>query len=133
MNIFVNAGTGSNADGCVELVCKGKVLLGKRFSKLEWEAWSKDVPMLFQKNAWVDREVMAHSAQTFCDHVQKKWNGQKVLLFCDNLDAHVCSRTKETFAAGNVFLFGLPPTVTEAIQAIDLATDGPFDVQSDAN
>ena len=38
---------------------------------------------------------------------------------CDNLDAHVASETKEVFAAGNIFLFCLPPTVTEAIQAID--------------
>lgn len=41
------------------------------------------------------------------------------MLFCDNLDAHVCTGTKSIFAAGNVFLYCLPPTVTEAIQAID--------------
>ena len=75
--------------------------------------------MWFQKNAWMDRTVMAESAQGFCDHIKKKWGNQKVLLFCDNLDAHVCENRKKIFAAGNVFLYCLPPTVTEAIQAID--------------
>ena len=41
------------------------------------------------------------------------------MLFCDNLDAHVCDDTKKIFADGNVFLFCLPPSVTEAVQAID--------------
>ena len=54
MNICVNAGAGEDADGCIELICKGRVLLGTRFSRLEREAWTKDVPMWFQKNAWVD-------------------------------------------------------------------------------
>ena len=51
--------------------------------------------------------------------LHQRWNGKKVLLFCDNLDAHVASETREIFAAGNVFLFCLPPTVTESLQTID--------------
>ena len=35
------------------------------------------------------------------------------------MDAHVCDETKKVLSDGNVFLFCLPPTVTEAIQAID--------------
>ena len=62
---------------------------------------------------------MNHSAQKFCDHVKQCWDEQKVLLFCDNLDAHVCDETKKVLSDGNVFLFCLPPTATEAIQAID--------------
>ncbi len=119
MNIYVNAGEGEDADGYVELICKGKVIDGSRFSKIEREAWAKDVPMYFQQNAWMDREVMALSAQNFSEHVKEKWGDQKVLLFCDNLDAHVCDNTKKIFADGNVFLFCLPPSVTEAVQAID--------------
>ena len=119
MNIYVNAGKGKDADGYVELICKGKVIDGRRYNKLEREAWQKDVPMYFQKNAWMDRPVMALSASNFTDHVNKRWGGKKCLLFCDNLDAHVCEETKTIFADGNVFLFCLPPSVTEAIQAID--------------
>jgi hypothetical protein len=39
MNIYVNAGLGEDADGYVELICKqGKVLDGRKFSKIEPEA-----------------------------------------------------------------------------------------------
>ena len=51
--------------------------------------------MNVQKNAC---QVMGHSAQKFCDHVKQQWGGKKVLLFCDNLDAHMAAETKETFA-----------------------------------
>ena len=50
--------------------------------------------MWFQKNAWMDQEVMAESAKSFCDHVKEHWKGHKVLFFCDNLDAHVCDETR---------------------------------------
>ena len=119
MNIWTNAGEGEDADGYVELICKGKVLGGKYFKQIERAAWAKDVPMYFQKNAWMDRSVMEVSAKNFCDHVKKRWGDQKMLVFCDNLDAHVCDATKKIFADGNVFLFCLPPSVTEAVQAID--------------
>ena len=32
MHIYVNAGVGDQRDGYIELICKGKVLLGGRFS-----------------------------------------------------------------------------------------------------
>jgi DDE superfamily endonuclease len=92
-------------------------LLGKRFSKVEQAAW--EVTMYFQKNAWMNTEVMAHSAQKFCDHIKQQWGGKKVLLFCDNLSAHVAQETKQIYGNGNVFLYFLPPNVTESLQAID--------------
>ena len=67
----------------------------------------------------MDREVMKESAKRFCEHVAVKHPGKKVLLMCDNLDAQVCDEVKEIFAKGNVFLYCLPPSVTEAIQGID--------------
>lgn len=117
MHIYVNAGEGEKRDGYVELICKGKTLFGTRFSKLEQAAW--EVNMYFQKNAWMDTEVMGHSAQRFCDHVKQRWGSKKVLLFCDNLSAHVAEPTKQIYASGNVFLYFLPPSVTESLQAID--------------
>lgn len=114
---YVTLGEGENRDGYVELICRGKILLGSRFSKLERAAWA--VNMYFQKNAWMDQQVMNKSAARFCEHVQKRWGGKKVLLYCDNLDAHVNQDTKATFAQGNVFMYCLPPSVTEALQAID--------------
>lgn len=75
--------------------------------------------MYFQKNAWMDRQVMALSAQNFCNHVKQRWGGKKVLLFCDNLDAHVAPVTKKIYGDGNVLLCSLPPSVTESLQPID--------------
>jgi hypothetical protein len=118
-HIYMNAAEGDKRDGYVELICKGKTLLGGRFSRAEREAWNKEVVMYFQKSAWMDREVMKESASRFCKHVAEKHHGKKVLLTCDNLDAQVCDEVKEIFAEGNIFLFCLPPSVTEAIQAID--------------
>jgi hypothetical protein len=117
MHIYVNAGEGAKRDEYVELICKGKTLFGTRFSKLEQAAW--EVNMYFQKNAWMDTEVMGHSAKRFCDHVKQRWGSKKVLLFCDNLSAHVAEPTKQIYASGNVFLYLLPPSITESLQAID--------------
>ena len=60
--------------------------------------------MLFQKNAWVDTAVMVDLAKAFVEHVKDKHNGLWVLLFCDNLGAHVADVVRATFAAGKVFL-----------------------------
>ena len=128
MNIYINAGEGEDADGYVELICKGNVLMGTRFSATERAAWHKEVPMWFQKNAWMDRNVMAKSAETFREHIKKRWDHNwkegdtvtSVLVICDNLDAHVAPETREVFAADQtVFVCYLPPSVTEAIQPID--------------
>jgi len=121
MHIYVNAGSGDDRDGYVELICKGKVLHGERFKEIERNAWHAAVKMYFQASAWMDRPVMEASAIRFCDHIKKRWpQPTKVLLFCDNLDAHVCDATKKLFGdSKSVFLFKLPPAVTEAIQAID--------------
>jgi DDE superfamily endonuclease len=67
----------------------------------------------------MDTKAMGHSAQRFCDHIQERWGGKKVLLFCDNLSAHVAQETRQIYAGGNVFLYFLPPSVTESLQAID--------------
>ena len=70
--------------------------------------------MYFQKNAW-------KSAISFNDHIKTRWGEDaKALLICDNLDAHIADKTKAAFGKDNrVFLFCLPPQVTEAIQPID--------------
>ena len=121
MHIYVNAGVGDQRDGYIELICKGKVLLGGRFSPAERTAWDERVNMYFQKNAWMDREVMAVSAKNFNDHIKDRWGeNAKALLTADNLDAHVYHRTREILAEdGRVFALFFPPSCTEAIQPID--------------
>jgi hypothetical protein len=44
-----------------------------------------------------------------------------VLLICDNLKAHLNPRVKEIFGNANIFLFCLPPNITESLQPIDAA------------
>ena len=55
MHLFTDAGKGEARDGYTILVAKGK---SDRRKKTEKMAWHKDVPMLFKKNAWVDKAVM---------------------------------------------------------------------------
>ena len=121
MHIYVNAGQGEDADDYAELICRGKVLLGSQFSLAERSKWNEKVNMYFQSNAWMDRVVMAESAQRFNNHILERWGPSvKALLTCDNLDAHVCDETKDILAKdGRVFLLCFPPNMTEAIQPID--------------
>ena len=67
---------------------------------------------LLDKWPWMDTEVMSL-------HIKHLWGDKRVLLFCDNLSAHVAQETREIYARGNVFLYFLPPNVTESLQAID--------------
>ena len=98
MHIYVNAGQGDDADGYVELICRGKVLLGSRFSLAERSKWNEKVNMYFQSNAWMDRVVMAESAQRFNSHILERWGPSvKSLLTCDNLDTHVYDGTKDIY------------------------------------
>ena len=121
MHIMMNSGEGELRDGYVELICRGKIIDGSRFSLAERSQWNKNVPMYFQKNTWMDRNVMALSAKRFNNHILERWGkNAKALLTCDNLDAHVFQGTKDIFGeGGRVFLFCFPPAVTEAIQPID--------------
>ena len=73
MHIYVNAGQGDDADGYVELICRGKVLLGSRFSLAERSKWNEKVNMYLQSNAWMDRVVMAESAQRLNSHILERW------------------------------------------------------------
>ena len=119
MHIFMNAGRGDLRDGYTALVCKGS-RKGRR-KAIEKLAWDTRVPMHFQKNAWVDTETMVDMAKAFVQHVRNKHDGLWVLLYCDNLSAHVSEIVKATFAAGKVFLCYFPPNCTESVQPIDAA------------
>lgn len=117
MHICVNAGTGSDADGYIDMVARGK---GTRISKAEKLAWNDEIPVRWQRCAWVDRPVMLEIAESFAEKVAERHGGAPVLLYCDNLDAHchepvlVKLKTK-----GNVFVCFVPPACTDATQAID--------------
>ena len=123
MHIYINAGRGDFADGYVELICRGKVMHGTRFTLAERQAWNPAAKMFFQPNAWMDSEVMLESATRFNDHICQRWGeGTKVLLTCDNLSAHVNPDVKSAFAKDGVTLLRyFPAQCTQSIQPLDAA------------
>ena len=117
MHVVVNAGIGNKKQGWVDLVAKGT---GKRIRKCEKQSWDKKINMYWQKNAWVDTPVMLELAKKFVRkknevHGKDKW----VLLYCDNLKAHVAPDVKRIFGDNKVLLCFLPPGTTNFTQAID--------------
>ena len=117
MHIVTNAGSGTEKQGWVDLVCRGK---GMRIRQAERDLWDKDVDVFWQKNAWVDTVVMKKLADKFVRmknelHGPDEW----VLLFCDNLRAHVATEVKQIFGDNKVLLCFLPPGTTNFSQAID--------------
>ena len=91
-----------------------------RISAGEKALWDDDVKVFWQKKAWVDKHVMKDLAIRFVDH-KKKVHGEDlwVILFCDNLSAHLDDDVREIFGNGKVFLCFFPPNMTNFIQPID--------------
>jgi hypothetical protein len=118
MHIFINAGEDNQRQGYTVLVCKGKLQKKKQFEML---AWNKDVPVWFQNNTWADRVAMIFFAKGFVEHKKKKHGDLRVLLICDNLKPHLNPEVKRIMSEATVFLFCLPPNITEALQPIDAA------------
>jgi len=117
MHIVMNAGRGNNKCGYIDLVAKGK---GLRITNAEKEAWDSRVQFFWQKNAWVDSIVMQELAKRFVGYKNKKFGEDHwVIMFCDNLAAHVDSDVKKSFGDGKVPLVFFPPAMTEVIQPID--------------
>jgi hypothetical protein len=69
----------------------------------------------------VDTKVCEEIARQFVEHKKDIHGDDWVLLFCDNLKAHVAESVKEIFGDGKVFLCYLPPNLTDALQPIDAA------------
>mmetsp|Transcript_15468 Transcript_15468/g.27966 ORF Transcript_15468/g.27966 Transcript_15468/m.27966 type:complete len:290 (+) Transcript_15468:1230-2099(+) len=117
MHICMNAGIGSDADAYIDMVARGK---GTRISKAEKLAWNEEIPVHWQKCAWVDRPVMLQIAELFAEKVGERHGGAPVLLYADILDAHchepVLTKLK---TKGNVFMCFVPPGCTDSTQAID--------------
>ena len=110
MHVVNNAGNGARRAGWVDLVCKGT---GKRVRQTEKELWDARVSVYFQKNAWVDTEVMKQLATKFVNFKTEKYGPDTwVLLYCNNLRAHLADDVKKIFGDSKVFLCFLPPNMT---------------------
>ena len=117
MHLVFNAGTGDKGHGWCDLVCRGT---GRRISMGERELWHEDVRVFWQKKAWVDKYVIRDLAVRFVDFKIQKHGVEKwVILFCDNLSAHLDEEVKLIFGNGKVFLCYFPPNMTNMVQPID--------------
>ena len=59
--------------------------------------------MLFQKSAWDDTKAMMAWALYFIGHVRLTHGDASVLLYCNNLIAHVNIEVRCAFRGGKVF------------------------------
>jgi hypothetical protein len=117
MHVVVNAGRGEKKYGWVDIVAKGT---GKRIRAAETELCDQDVKFFWQANAWADISVMLDLAEKFVTHKIEVHGGDTwVILFCDNLRAHVDDDVKRMFGDAKVFLCYFPPNMTNVLQPID--------------
>ena len=117
MHVVYNAGNGTHRAGWVDLVCKGT---SWRIRQTERELWGKRVGIYFQKYPWVDTEVTKELAKKFVKFKTQTYSADTwVLLYCDNLCAHIADEVKQIFGDSKVFLCFIPPNMTHFVQSID--------------
>ena len=105
MHIIVNAGEGDSRHAWVDLVSKGTGTLIKQEEKARYHP---SVDMFWQKNAWVDTPVMMKLATKFVAEKQRVHGDEWVLLFADNLCAHLNPEVKRIFGEGRVLVIYFP-------------------------
>jgi hypothetical protein len=86
-----------------------------RINQGEKALWNPIVNMLWQGKAWVDNAVMRKLAHSFVIHKNAAHGEKWVILFCDNLRAHLDEEVREIFGTGKVFLCFFPPNMTNFI------------------
>ena len=81
MHLGFNAGSGPNAHGWCNLVCKGTRTHIPTAAK---DLWDKDIKMFLHQKAWVDSAVMCQLAHHFVAH-KKEVYGEDVWALLDVL------------------------------------------------
>ena len=82
--------------------------------------WGDRVKVFWQNNAWVDSLVMRDLARRFYEHkVAVHGEDVWVILFCDNLSAHLDEKVKNIIGERKLFLSFLPPNMKNFLQPID--------------
>ena len=75
--------------------------------------------MYWQKNAWVGSKVMIELALKFVWEKIERHGNEWIILFADNLKAHLLPEVKEIFGSNQVLLVFFPTSMTEMIQTVD--------------
>ena len=93
MHQVFNARVCNNPHGWNDLVCK---IAGERTRKVKRALYDENVQVFWQKRGWVDKVVARDFAEKFVEHKKGK-HGENiwVLLFCDNLSAHLDDQMKK--------------------------------------
>ena len=86
---------------------------GRGSNKAEKNLYDNGISVFWQPKAWVDKVVMRKLAERFATEKNNK-HGEDVwvLLFCDNLKAHLDEEVKRIFGDAKVLLFYFPPNMT---------------------
>ena len=116
MHCVMNAGADDERHGWVDLVSKGT---GKQVRNEETSRYHPSVDMYWQKNAWVDGPVMIQLTNKFVQEKKARYGDEWVLLFCNNLSAHLLPEVKAIFGSNQVLLVYFPPNMTEMIQPVN--------------
>ena len=95
MHVVVNAGAVDKRRSFVDIFLK---VTGKRISKTYQDIWDARSKSFFRNNSWVDTPVMMNIVEIFVKHnVEVHGADIWVLLFCDNLKAHVNDQVRNIF------------------------------------
>ena len=92
---------------------------GKRIKAEETARYDPKVDMFWQKNAWVDGVVMIKLAAKFVEEKIRRHGDEWIVLYADNLSAHLNPEVKQIFGNAHVLLIYFPPNMTEMVQPID--------------
>lgn len=98
------------------IIFRGK---GMRLTQKEKESWSKDIDVYFQHNAWADTGFCVAWARKTLKNYVNRLGGRQLLLFCDNLKAHLSAEFKAACSEQNTLLWFLLKNATDFSQPID--------------
>ena len=117
MDMCFNTKGRDQRDIYISLVCK-RAFNGRR-KKVQQLAQNKRVPILFEKNAWVDTEVATVLAHGFVNDMRNKHRDVWILLYLDNLSVYCNAEVRHIYWQGKVFLYYYLPQIYKSTQAID--------------
>ena len=100
----------------ISIIFKGT---GQRISAQEREAYAPGVFVDFQPKAWTDSETLQRWSDQFIDWTRMNCDGNRKLLFLDNLKAQTLGEFRDRLGNGNVKVWLLPPNCTDLIQPVD--------------
>lgn len=98
------------------IIFRGK---GMRISDTEKAAWDPRIDVYFQHNAWADTAFCVSWARKTLKHFAAQLGGKRLLVFCDNLRAHLSAEFKAACSEQRALLWYLLKNTTDFSQPCD--------------